>query len=67
MLNLIKREFVALDISGDNYLSWVLDVEIYHDTMNLGDTSKENNDTQPKAMPGRRFFTTTICPLRLSY
>ena len=67
MLNRVKREFVALDISSDNYLSRVLDVEIYPDTMNLGDTIKENNDTQPKAMPWRRFLTTTIYPLRLSY
>ncbi|GKE40433.1 hypothetical protein Tco_1463838, partial [Tanacetum coccineum] len=29
MLNLAKLEFLALDISGQNYLSWVLDAEIY--------------------------------------
>ncbi|XP_060217086.1 uncharacterized protein LOC132644514 [Lycium barbarum] len=43
MANLTKLEFVALDISGKNYLSWVLDAEIHLDAMGLGDTIKENN------------------------
>ncbi|XP_060202634.1 uncharacterized protein LOC132631051 [Lycium barbarum] len=43
MANHTKLEFVALDISGKNYLSWVLDAEIYLDPMGLGDTIKENN------------------------
>ena len=38
MLNLAKLEFVALEISGDNYLSWVSDAEIRLDVLNLGDT-----------------------------
>ena len=29
MSNLSKLEFVALDISGKNYLTWVLDAEIH--------------------------------------
>jgi hypothetical protein len=29
MSNLTKLEFVALDISGKNYLSWILDAEIH--------------------------------------
>ena len=41
MSNLAKLEFVALDITGKNYLSWILDVEIYLDAMGLGDTIKE--------------------------
>ena len=44
MSNLAKLKFVALDISSDNYLSWVLDAEIHLDAMNLGDTIKENID-----------------------
>ena len=44
MSNLTKPEFVALDISSKNYLSWVLDVEIHLDAMNLGNTIKEGND-----------------------
>ena len=43
MSNLTKLEFVALDISGNNYLSWILDVEIHLDASNLGETIKENN------------------------
>ena len=45
MSNLAKLEFVALDISSKNYLSWVLDAKIYLDTMNLGNIIKEGNDT----------------------
>ncbi|XP_059301887.1 uncharacterized protein LOC132053800 [Lycium ferocissimum] len=43
MANLTKLEFVALDISGKNYLSWVLDAEIHLDAVGLGDTIKEKN------------------------
>ena len=41
MSNLTKREFVALDISGKNYLSWILDAEIYFTAMNLNNTIKK--------------------------
>ncbi|XP_059663750.1 uncharacterized protein LOC132309462 [Cornus florida] len=44
MSNLTKLEFVALDISGKNYLSWILDAQIYLDAMGLGDTIKEDNE-----------------------
>ena len=43
MLNLTKLEFVALDILGKNYPSWILDVKIHLDAMNLGATIKEGN------------------------
>ena len=43
MSNLTKLEFVALDISGNNYLSWILDAKIYLDALNLGETIKETN------------------------
>ncbi|KAK8689798.1 hypothetical protein V6N13_088509 [Hibiscus sabdariffa] len=43
MANLAKIEFVALNISGKNYLSWILDVEIHLDADGLGDTIKEGN------------------------
>ena len=45
MANLTKIEFAALDINGNNYLSWVLDAEIHLDAMNLGETIKERNAT----------------------
>ncbi|KAJ3692124.1 hypothetical protein LUZ60_012474 [Juncus effusus] len=43
MANLTKLEFVALDISGNNYLSWILDAKIHLDAMGLGDTIKAGN------------------------
>ncbi len=51
MANLASIEFVALDISGRNYLSWVLDAEIHLDAKDLGETIKEGNNatTQEKA------------------
>ena len=43
MSNIAKLEFAALDISGKNYLSWILVAEIHLDAMNLGNTIKEGN------------------------
>lgn len=43
MSNLAKLEFVALDITGKNYLSWVLDAEMHLDANDLGDAIKEGN------------------------
>ena len=45
MSNLAKLEFVALDQSDTNYLSWILDVEIHLEAMTLGDTIKDGNKT----------------------
>ncbi|XP_070009876.1 uncharacterized protein [Nicotiana sylvestris] len=51
MSNLSKLEFVVLDISGKNYLSWVLDVEIHLAAKGLGDTIIQGNEasSQDKA------------------
>ena len=43
MSNITKLEFMALDISGKNYLSWIFNAEIHLDAMNLGATIKEGN------------------------
>ena len=43
MSNITKLEFIALDISGKNYLSWILDAKIHLDAMNLGAMIKEGN------------------------
>ena len=43
MLNITNVEFVVLDITGKNYLSWILDVEIHLDAVNLGVAIKEGN------------------------
>ena len=44
MANLAKLEFVALDITGKNYLSWILDVEIHLEANALGETIKYGNN-----------------------
>ncbi|XP_060182112.1 uncharacterized protein LOC132611748 [Lycium barbarum] len=51
MSNLSKLEFVALDISGKNHLSWVLDAEMHLDAKGLGATITQNNtaSSQDKA------------------
>ena len=43
MSKISSLNFVALDISGKNYLSWILDAEINLDGANLGETIKEEN------------------------
>ncbi|XP_070025795.1 uncharacterized protein [Nicotiana sylvestris] len=43
MTDIMKRKFVALEISGKNYMTWVLDAEIYLDAMGLGDAIKYRN------------------------
>ncbi|XP_021731430.1 uncharacterized protein LOC110698327 [Chenopodium quinoa] len=48
MSNLAKLEFVALDITRKNYLSWVLDAEIHLDAKGLGKTIKEANKATPQ-------------------
>ena len=48
MSNLTKLEFIALDISGKNYLSWILDAEIHLEAMNFGDTIKDDNQASPQ-------------------
>ena len=45
MTNLAKLEFVALNITGKNYMYWILDLEIHLQSMWLIDTIKENNNT----------------------
>nr|GEU55714.1 hypothetical protein [Tanacetum cinerariifolium] len=43
--NLAKIEFLALDITGKNYLSWVLDAGIHLNVNGIEDTIKEGNKT----------------------
>ena len=45
MSNLAKLEFVALDITGKNFLSWILDAEIHLDANDLGNTIKKKKNT----------------------
>ncbi|XP_068307520.1 uncharacterized protein [Pyrus communis] len=45
MVNLAKLDFAAPDIIGNNYLTWVLDTKIHLKAGNLGDTSREENNS----------------------
>ncbi|KAJ8775001.1 hypothetical protein K2173_020005 [Erythroxylum novogranatense] len=45
MSNLAKIEFAALDVAGNNYMPWMIDVEMHLKSMDLLDTIKENNTT----------------------
>jgi hypothetical protein len=44
MSNLTKLKFTALNIYENNFLSWILDVEIHLEAMNLRETIKEENN-----------------------
>ncbi|KAM1803804.1 hypothetical protein ACFX12_029743 [Malus domestica] len=54
MANLAKLDFAALDITGKNYLTWVLDTKIHMEAANLGDTirkeSSSSSQDRAKAM-----------------
>ncbi|GAV70237.1 hypothetical protein CFOL_v3_13735, partial [Cephalotus follicularis] len=43
MANIENRKFIALDISGKNYLSWVLDVKLHLSAKKLRHTIEEEN------------------------
>ena len=45
MSNLTKLEFNALDVTGKNYLTWILDAKIHLCAMGFGDTIKEENES----------------------
>ena len=45
MSNLTNLNFMALDISERNYLSWILNFEVHLTFMNLGEIIKEGNKT----------------------
>ncbi|KAL6277738.1 hypothetical protein ACE6H2_021339 [Prunus campanulata] len=48
MANLAKLEFAALDLSGDNYLSWVLDAKIHLRANGLGKAIEDGSDASPE-------------------
>ena len=47
MANLAKLDFHALDISGNNFMSWALDAEMHLEAQNLGSAIKEDGDATP--------------------
>ena len=48
MSNLAKLDFKALNINGDNYLSWQLDAKIHLQSKKSGETIKEGNKISPE-------------------
>ncbi|XP_073129075.1 uncharacterized protein [Henckelia pumila] len=56
MSNISKLEFAALDISGKNYLSWILDAEIHLDAMGIGNTIKDENNESPQNRANAMIF-----------
>ena len=57
MTNITSLSFVALDISGDNYLSWVQDVKLHLGSKKLSDTIKaENKSTAEENFTSIIFF-----------
>ena len=45
MSNFANLEFIPLDITGMNYMSWIIDIEMHLDSMGLTETIKEINST----------------------
>lgn len=64
MTNLAKFEFVALDISGKNYLSWVLDAEI-HLQANLGNATKDGMNASQHDRTKAMIFSLLLYPWRI--
>ena len=48
MSNLIKCEFIPLNVSGQNYLSWVLDAEILLVANGIKEPIEEENIATPQ-------------------
>lgn len=48
MKNLNKLEFMTIDITSKNDLSWIFDVKIHLDIIGLEDTIKDGNKTSSK-------------------
>ncbi|XP_073275474.1 uncharacterized protein [Primulina huaijiensis] len=60
MANITKLEFEALDLTGKNYLSWILDAEVHLVYMNLGYTIKEGNEMSQQDR-AKTSFTLILC------
>ncbi|GJX05709.1 hypothetical protein Tco_0191625 [Tanacetum coccineum] len=48
MSNLSKLEFSALNVTGKNYMPWVLNVKMHLESMGIAKTIIENNDSPPQ-------------------
>ncbi|XP_013632713.1 PREDICTED: uncharacterized protein LOC106338233 [Brassica oleracea var. oleracea] len=57
MENVEKLQFLALDITGTNYISWVTNVELHLESLSLSQTIKENNTSTPQEKPKSKDIT----------
>ena len=62
MSNLTNFNFMALDISGRNYISWILDAKVHVTFMNLGETIKEGNKTSQQDRAKALIFSSAPSP-----
>ncbi|KAM0993780.1 hypothetical protein ACFX2G_009496 [Malus domestica] len=56
MANLAKLDFVGLDITRKNYLTWVVDTKIHMEVENLGETIKEGNNVSSQDRANTMIF-----------
>ncbi|CAN6704522.1 unnamed protein product [Malus baccata var. baccata] len=56
MANLAKLDFVALDITRKNYLTWIIDAKIHLEAANLGETIKEDNSASSQDRANAMIF-----------
>ena len=54
MTYLTKLEFAALDISGKNFLSWIIDTKIHLEAMNLDEIYVDVINPKDIIMDGNR-------------
>ncbi|KAL6561508.1 hypothetical protein OROMI_017109 [Orobanche minor] len=54
--NLVKLEFNALDISGNNFMPWTFDIKAHMQSMNLTGTLNEANDSSDVDMEKSLIF-----------
>nr|GEV44069.1 hypothetical protein [Tanacetum cinerariifolium] len=56
MSNLSKLEFGALNVTGKNYMPWVLDVKMHLESFGISQTIVENNDSPPQDKARENIF-----------
>ncbi|KAL8153074.1 LOW QUALITY PROTEIN: hypothetical protein V2J09_010834 [Rumex salicifolius] len=56
MTNLSRLEFIALDVSEKNYLSWMLDEELHLTSNNMGQTIMETQAHPYRIAPKQQYF-----------
>ncbi|CAN6695036.1 unnamed protein product [Malus baccata var. baccata] len=60
MANMEKLDYVALDITEKNYLTWVVDTKIHLEVRNLGETIKEENSASSQDQAKMKLCGETI-------